>query len=608
MIRHLVIATTVSIVLSVNAFSRENSITRPAPLPADTSKHAPDSAKTWINRSNAFAQMLIDLDFKYYPELGSQQGVTLYDTQVSVPTLANSVEERRNDETLLQKLEAALQIEKNPRVAQDLRVLIDYLKLRFRRKDYESTNSVVIYNPADFIFSGLSMFLDDQASADRRSAAVVRLRKYAGLEKGYRPLTEIYKERIKAQMSKKMVTYPAREKMEFDLTNSAGIVAGLPELYHKYNITGWEAAYAKLKEQVDAYDKWLRENVLVKARTDVKLPAEEYAINLAEFGVDIPPSELSKMASTAFTDLQEQMKPIAAQIAKERNFSSSDYRDVIRELKKQQFDGGEIISLYQQNLKAVEDIVRTQRLITLPERPAIIRLSSTAEAAQNSAPHMVPPPFLNNTGERGVFVLPLSLPPAADGTQGAKYDDFSFAAASWTIIAHEVRPGHELQFDKMVEDGCSKARALYSFNATNTEGWALYSEYIIRPYMPLEGQLISLNFRLQRAARAFLDPGLQAGLFTQQQALDILMKDVVLSRGYAQQEVNRYTVEFPGQADSYFYGFSQMLSLRKDTEKTLGDKFNAQRFHDFVLAQGGLPNALIREAVMNEFVPAEKAK
>jgi uncharacterized protein (DUF885 family) len=201
---------------------------------------------------------------------------------------------------------------------------------------------------------------------------------------------------------------------------------------------------------------------------------------------------------------------------------------------------------------------------------------------------MDPPPFLNNTGQRGVFVLPLNMPPAA-GEKLDKYDDFTFDAASWTIIAHEVRPGHEMQFDKMVEEGVSQARALYAFNSTNVEGWGLYSEYITLPFMPVDGQLISLDYRLLRAARAFLDPELQAGMISQSQAMDILMKDVVASHAFAKQEVERYTLRAPGQANSYFYGFTKMISLRKDTELALGTKFNQLRFHDFVLSQGILP-------------------
>jgi uncharacterized protein (DUF885 family) len=84
------------------------------------------------------------------------------------------------------------------------------------------------------------------------------------------------------------------------------------------------------------------------------------------------------------------------------------------------------------------------------------------------------------------------------------------------------------------------------------------------------------------------------------------MNDVSLSHAFAKQEVERYTLRAPGHANSYFYGFTKMIALRKDTEQALGAKFNQQRFHDFILSQGILPPALIREAVMGEFVVREK--
>jgi len=90
-------------------------------------------------------------------------------------------------------------------------------------------------------------------------------------------------------------------------------------------------------------------------------------------------------------------------------------------------------------------------------------------------------------------------------------DDFTAEAAAWTLTAHEARPGHELQFAAMVERGVSIARAAFAFNNTNAEGWALYAEAVMLPYFPAEGQLFSLQLRLQRAARAFLDPMINLG-------------------------------------------------------------------------------------------------
>jgi hypothetical protein len=175
-------------------------------------------------------------------------------------------------------------------------------------------------------------------------------------------------------------------------------------------------------------------------------------------------------------------------------------------------------------------------LLTLPERPAIIRLATAAKTAQQPAPHMQPPRLLNNTGERGAFILPLET--SGQGGKTLRYDDFTYAAASWTLTAHEARPGHELQFDAMVKWGVSLARALFAFNSTNVEGWGLYAEWFMLPYMPDEGKLISLQLRLQRAARAFLDPELQEGKITPAQAMQVMQKDVVFSEALAMRKWN----------------------------------------------------------------------
>jgi len=563
--------------------------------------------KAWVAKSNAYTKIIIDLDKKYSPEYGSSQGLAEYDSDIAIPTLQNIMAERKDEEAVVAKLTEALKTEKNTFIQQDINIIITHLKLGFRQQDFELSRQVPFLNASSTIYGGLETLLDDQTPEARRQAAVMRIRKYAGLEKGYKPLTTIYRERLQHQMGGKNMIYPSKQRMETDLSRNASIVSGIAELCTKYKVTGWEQPYATLKKQLEDYDKWVKANVLVKARTDFRLPPEEYAMNLEAYGIDIPPAKVAKMAHALFNQIQDEMKPIAGQIAKKRGLPSGDYRAVIRELKKEQIHGDSIIPLYEQHLKDIEGIIRDHQLVTLPNRPAIIRLATAAETAQSPAPHMVPPPFLNNTGQRGVFVLPLNMPASPGEKATDKYDDFTFDAASWTIIAHEARPGHELQFDKMVEEGVSQARALYAFNSTNVEGWGLYSEYITRPYMPLEGQLVSLDYRLLRAARAFLDPELQAGKITQQQALDVLMNDVVQSRAFARQEVERYTINAPGQANSYFYGFTKMIALRKDTEAALGNKFNALHFHDFILSQGILPPALIREAVMNDFVPKEKA-
>ncbi|MGH9662988.1 MAG: DUF885 domain-containing protein, partial [Bryobacteraceae bacterium] len=458
-------------------------------------------------------------------------------------------------------------------------------------------------NVARIVFFGVKNLLDDQVAPDRRSAAVVRLRKYAGLESGYTPLTAQAETRFREKLHTARLAGPPRVELEEDLRNTAKYVNGIALLFEKYKLQGYQEAFAKLKEQLAAYDRFVRDDAMPRARADFRLPPGLYAINLANTGVDYPPAELTGMAHKAFTEIQTQMQPLAARIAKERHLPSSGYRDVIKALKKEQLSGGEILPHYKKRLAEIEAIIRREHLISLPDRPAIIRLATAAETAAQPAPHMQPPPLIGNHGQRGQFVLPLET--GGQGGRTLKYDDFTFAAASWTLTAHEARPGHELQFDAMVERGVSLARALFAFNSTNVEGWGLYAEWFMLPYMPDDGQLISLQFRLLRAARAFLDPELQEGKITPEQALQVLERDVVCSEAFANEEVQRFTYRMPGQAVSYFDGLTRLLAIRAAAEKALGPRFNVQRFHDFILSQGLLPPNLLRKAVMEDFVPRQ---
>jgi uncharacterized protein (DUF885 family) len=561
---------------------------------------------SWIAVSNGYANMLIDVVFKHHPEAGTQQGLSQYDTKISQPTLADEDQERKENEAVLAKLKAAAAEKQQQDVGEDLQIMIRRVNLNFKRQDFQRANEVPFFNASQAVFGGLQVLLDEQTPAERRPAAVVRVREYAGLEPGYTSLTEILKQRITEQMAKPGVIYPAKVEIETEMARNSNYLEGIAALMQKYKLTGWEEPFAKLKTQLTDYDAWVRATVLPKARNDFRLPPQHYALDMELYGIDIPPEQLAAMAHQAFTEIQDEMKPIAARIAKRRNLASLDYRVVIRDLKKQQLVGDAILPFYQDRLKQIEKIIVEQQIVSLPDRPARIRIATAAETAQQPAPHMVPPPFIHNTGQKGEFVLPLNIPAGPGQTSTEKYDDFTYDAAAWTLTAHEARPGHELQFDSMLEHGVSLARVRYAFNSTNVEGWGLYSEYLIKPYMPEEGKLISLDLRLQRAARAFLDPELQAGKITPADVFHVLEDDVVLSHAFAEEEVERFTYRAPGQANSYFYGYTKLIALREETEKALGPKFNQKKFHDFILAQGLLPPDMMRRAVMEVFVPEQQ--
>jgi hypothetical protein len=560
---------------------------------------AAQSEESWVEKSNQNSQLLLEVLARWAPTFGSQLGLPGVDEEIIQlpPDVVDLI--LADFEGAKVELEKRLAVETHPAIQQDLEILIWQTNLVLEDVRLEQQYLVDYENVPEDIFRGIRVLLDEQVDPSRYPAALVRLNRFAGLEEGYTPLTEQYELYLRVRMKNTELLGPVKEEIEQDLATTERLVSGIQQLFEQYELEGWQPAFAALEQQVEVWNAFVRAEILPRCRTDTRLPPEIYAYNLRELGVEMSVEELVSRAKVAFQEIQYEMQALAALIAEERGLASSDYRDVIRELKKEQLSGEKAVELFRQRIRDIEALVREHDLVTLPERDLIIRLASEAETAALPAPHMNPPRMLGNTGERGEFVVPLEMI-TAEGE--LKSDDFTFEAASWTLTVHEGRPGHEMQFASVVEKGVSTARALFAINSANAEGWGLYTEAIMKPYMPLEGQLISLQLRLLRAARAILDPGLQSGEVTREEALRILQGEVVFSEAMALQEVQRYIFDSPGQATSYFFGYCRLMELRADVERILGDDFNAREFHDFILAQGILPLSLIRQAVMEEFL------
>jgi uncharacterized protein (DUF885 family) len=565
---------------------------------------APAAEPAWVQESNRNSQVMLEALARFSPENAQELGVDGYDEQVA--DLGPGVVERNIDATqaAVRTLRERFDKTTDPAVRQDLQIVIDAGESAAATLRLQNQLMLPYYAVPRLVFGGLRAELDPRIPQHRQAAALIRLRRYAGLEPGSMPITELAKARSSEHFGEKSLVGPFRGEVEQELADSPRLMQGLRQLFADSKLKGYDEALNALEAQLKDYDDWITREILPRSRADHRLPAAIYADNLKQVGVDVAPEELMRRALVSFEEIQNEMRALAPQVARQKGIKATDYRDVIRALKKQQVQGKAILPLYTQRLGQIENILRREREITVPKRQAVIRLASEAESAMLPAPYMSPPRLIGNTGEYGEFVLPLKVP-GKPGELALKTDDFTFDAAAWTLTSHEARPGHELQFAAMIEKGVSIARAVFAFNSVNVEGWALYSEAEMKPYFPLDGQLIGLQHRLMRAARAYLDPMVNLGLLTPEQVHDVLVNEVVLSEGMARQEIDRYTFRAPGQATAYFVGYQALMETRRRAELALAGKFNKQRFHDFILAQGLLPPALLQKAVMEEFVPAE---
>ena len=567
--------------------------------------YAQSPTPAWITRSNADAQILVELTARFSPESASDFGVDGYDDKVA--DLKPGVDERMRQALVEARAKLARRLagEKDPNVHQDLDILVKQVDQQIEGIDLSRKYLLPYQDIGQLIFGGEFALLKDEVDPKHRAFALARLKCYVGMAPGCTPITELAKAQTAERLGDKSLLGPYKGEVEQKLGNTSRYVDGVRQLFAKYKIAGGDEALAKFDQQMKDYDAWVRSTILPRARTDFRLPEPLYAYSLEQVGLDIAPRELIKQAMLEFMETRSAMEVLAPVVARAEGIQATDYRGVLKALKKKQLDKASVEPTYHRIIGQIEDTIVKQRIVDLPQRKMVMRMASEAENAQLPAPHMDPPPFINNKGERGTFVLAMGNP-QANGDASQAYDDFTYEAAAWTLTAHEGRPGHELQFAAMVERGVSLTRSLFAFNSVNAEGWALYSEMEMLPYEPPAGQFVALQFRLLRAARAFLDPMLNLGLITRERAHDVLVNDVGLSEALARQELDRYTFNSPGQATAYFYGYTRIMQLRAETEIALGAKFDRKAFNDFLIAQGLLTPDLLAEAVRTQFIPQHK--
>ncbi|HEV8695121.1 MAG TPA: DUF885 domain-containing protein [Lysobacter sp.] len=567
---------------------------------------AAKSAPAWVAKSNEYTQILILAQAPFQPEQVSFFGVPGFDDQVF--DYGPGYARRFREATAKAKAEliAKAAKESDPNVKQDVAILQKAADDAVKASEVNERLARPWLDAGQIVFQGIQSLLSDQTPQDRRAKAVQRLQRYVGQIAGTTPLTTLARQRYD-ERSEKSLLQPTQIEVQQSLDNVQTYQKGIRDLFAKYKLDG-EAAAAldALDKQLNEYAAWSKATVLPTARTTYKLPDELYALQLKGYGIDIDPRILIERAELEFMETRNAMKQLAPLVAKAKGLKATDYVGVIHELKYPQFKDADVEPHYRNVvMPELDRLIAQNQVVSLPQRPMQMRVGTPAENAAQPAPHFLPAPLVGNTGQQGTFVLPLGNPNA--GADGA-YDDFNYPSGAWTLTAHEGRPGHELQFTAMVERGVSLARTLYAFNSVNVEGWALYAEAEMVPYEPLDGQLIALQFRLLRAARAMLDPMINLGLTDRDTAFKVLTEQVGFSRAMARQEIDRYSVQSPGQAGSYFYGYTRIMQLRAETELALGDKFDRKAYNDFLLDQGLLPPDLLVKAVREVFVPAQRAK
>src|SRR5205085_516562 len=105
--------------------------------------------------------------------------------------------------------------------------------------------------------------------------------------------------------------------------------------------------------------------------------------------------------------------------------------------------------------------------------------------------------------------------------------------------------------------------------------------------------LFQLHGELFRACRVVIDVALHTGRMNEEQARVYLVDQAMLAPHTARAEVN-FDLVNPTQPMSYLVGKLAIQDMRREAERTMGDRFRLHDFHAALLAGGALPPALVR--------------
>ncbi len=181
----------------------------------------------WITESNRHTQVLLEVNARYQPESAADLGLPQYDRLII--DLKPKVDERFEADlaAAITQLEAARAQVKDDRASQDLDILI---KAAHRQATTSALNRRLMIPYFDLgkqIFGSFQDMLDARVDKKRQPAALVRLKRYAGTERGYEPITKLARARIEERMNDSSLTWPWVVEVQQNLDNA-------PQLHRRH--------------------------------------------------------------------------------------------------------------------------------------------------------------------------------------------------------------------------------------------------------------------------------------------------------------------------------------------------------------------------------------
>ena len=545
-------------------------------------------ADTELERSNQITINFTHELATFFPEKASEIGLTEYDDKAEKLT-------PDFDEKLLsfyqgwyKKILNLASLTNTHDGFIDLKLLNEYVQNQIKTIKLNHAEKVIPFIPGtQIIFYHLKTLMNTQGNQARQLSAVKRFHAYVDAKALYHYQT--YIEATIQKYAAHHAFYPNVEALNAYLNNSPVYVAAVKTMLESTNESGWHEDFSTYAADAARFDAFIRETLLPYAHQTPGMPQSLYRQQLKDYGVkgaDVDAMIL--VGKRDYAALYQDYQALAEKIADKYQLDNQSPKAVIDFLKQKKITSPtDVMALYQNTASEIEAIITAHQLLTLPDEPLKIRLASLAESKAMPAPHINMPPRVNHEGMVPEFVIPTQL-------ESLPYDDFTYPSIAIALMAHEGRPGHDLHLRRVLSPKMSLVRASYAENPVNHEGWALYAEDLIYPYVDMEAQFGILQMRLLRIARYFLDPLVQQNQATKSDVIAILHDELGISKAFSEVEYQRYAYIAPAQATTYYHGLLKIKALKKALINELGE-LSPQCFHDTLLSFGLMPTEYVFE-------------
>jgi uncharacterized protein (DUF885 family) len=374
------------------------------------------------------------------------------------------------------------------------------------------------------------------------------------------------------------------------------------------------------KKALNDFSQWMK-NDLGKRPTHGRtwrLGEEWYALKFRYvMETSIDPAKLLAEAEGETKRVRAEMLQLALPLYKEMYPGQDDYSSLPAQERENKIIGAVLDKIGEEHpkrdqlaeaikgdLAGITQFIRDKKIVTLSGRDNL-KVIPTPEFMRGiysvAGFHSAPP--LEPTAEAQYWVTPID-PKTPEAKAESRLREYNNYTLKW-LSMHEALPGHYVQAEHANDVQPATRRLVRNMfaNGPYVEGWAEYAADVMTDAGYLDSnpkfRLVRMKIWLRAVSNTILDIRMQTMNMTDQEAMDLMMKETFQTQAEADGKLVRAKLSST-QLPTYFLGNRQWWVLRKKYEAAKGSAFSLEKFHDRALDQGPLPLEYLERIILPE--------